>query len=111
MDARSALGLALAVVLSAPTGRAVAREDGSYSLGGPALAVGDPAPALAVQEFARGPAVRGFEGGTVYVVEFWKVGCPPCRAAIPHLHDLQKRYPAVVFLSVGVYTPTADNIA
>jgi thiol-disulfide isomerase/thioredoxin/Leucine-rich repeat (LRR) protein len=111
MDARSALGLALAVVLSAPSGRAVAQDDGSYSLGGPALAVGDPAPGLAVQEFVRGPAVMGFERGTVYVVEFWKVGCPPCRAAIPHLNDLQKKYPAVAFLSVGVYTSTADNIA
>jgi protein-L-isoaspartate(D-aspartate) O-methyltransferase len=111
MDARSALGLALAVVLSASSGRAAAQDDGNYTLGGPALAVGDPAPGLAVGQFVRGTAVTGFERGTVYVVEFWKVGCPPCRAAIPHLNDLQKKYPAVVFLSVGVFTPTADNIA
>ncbi|MCI0360141.1 MAG: redoxin family protein, partial [Planctomycetaceae bacterium] len=111
MDARSALGLTLAVVLSAPSGHALAQDDGNYSLGGPALAVGDPAPKLAVQEFVRGSAVTEFERGTVYVVEFWKIGCPPCRAAIPHLNELQKKYPAVVFISVGVISSTADNIA
>jgi thiol-disulfide isomerase/thioredoxin len=110
MVARSTPGLALAV-LFALLGPAAAQDDGRYSLGGPALAVGDSAPGLDVREFVRGQPVAGFERGTVYVVEFWEVGCPPCRAAIPHLNDLQKKYPAVVFISVGVYTPTTDNVA
>jgi len=88
-----------------------AQEDGHFVLGGPRLTIGDKAPPLRVQEFVRGQPVQPFKPGTTYVLEFWKVGCPPCRAAIPHLNELQKQYPAVVFISVGVYTSTADSIA
>jgi thiol-disulfide isomerase/thioredoxin len=111
MVARSAAGFALAVVLLVSPGLAAAQDDGSYALGGPVLAVGDPAPGLDVQEFVRGQPVAGFARGTVFVVEFWKVGCPPCRVAIPHLNDLQAKYPAVAVISVGVYTPAAENVA
>src|SRR5262249_40508412 len=88
MVARSAPGFVLAVVLAVSPGRPRAQEDRCSTLGGPALAVGAPAPRLDVREFVRGLPVAGFEQGTVYVLEFWKVGCPPCRAAIPHLNDL-----------------------
>jgi thiol-disulfide isomerase/thioredoxin len=104
-------GFTLAVILYVSFGAAKAQDGGIYSLNNDSLGIGNPAPKLMVQEFVRGEAVTEFERGKVYVVEFWKIGCPPCRAAIPHLNELQKKYPAVVFLSVGVYTPTRMNIA
>ena len=73
------------------------------------LSVGDPAPKLMVQEFVRGEPVAEFERGKVYVIEFWKCGCPPCRAAIPHLNELQKKYHTVTFIGVGVISPLAMN--
>ncbi len=100
--------VAISTVL-ANSGRA--QEDGHFVLGGPRLTIGDKAPPLRVQEFVHGQAVEQFKPGTTYVLEFWKIGCPPCRAAIPHLNELQRKYPAVFFISVGVYTSTADNIA
>ena len=35
------------------------------------LKVGDPAPALTVTEWIKGPQVPNFEAGNVYLVEFW----------------------------------------
>jgi thiol-disulfide isomerase/thioredoxin/uncharacterized protein YjbI with pentapeptide repeats len=109
MSPRSIAGFTLAVILHVSSGSAQTRDDGWYSLDGDFLGVGDPAPGLMVQEFVRGEAVAEFERGKVYVIEFWKCGCPPCRAAIPHLNELQKKYPAVIFIGVGVITSPTDN--
>jgi thiol-disulfide isomerase/thioredoxin len=117
MSPRSLAAITLAVILHVLFASAQASGDkgwyvlgeGWYVLGGDSLGIGDPAPKLTVQEFVRGEAVTEFERGKVYVIEFWKCGCPPCRAAIPHLNELQKKYPAVIFIGVGVITPTIDN--
>jgi thiol-disulfide isomerase/thioredoxin len=105
MTPRSIAGFTLAVILHVSFGSATAQDDARwYYLGDALLGIGDPAPKLAVQEFVRGEAVAEFKSGEVYVIEFWKCGCLPCWAAIPHLNELQKKYPAVIFISVGVWT-------
>jgi thiol-disulfide isomerase/thioredoxin len=53
---------------------------------------GDPAPPLKVSAWLQGEEVKGFEPGTVYVVEFWATWCGPCIAFMPHLAELQARY-------------------
>jgi thiol-disulfide isomerase/thioredoxin len=65
------------------------------------LYVGDAAPALSVDQWIQGPEVRELERGKTYVVEFWATWCPPCVASIPHLNELQKANPDVVFLGVA----------
>jgi thiol-disulfide isomerase/thioredoxin len=90
MVSRELIGLALLFGLAA--WNAPAKE----------LGIGDPAPKLAVKEFVKGPAVTTFERGRIYVLEFWATWCGPCRDAIPHLTELQKKYPAVVFIGVSV---------
>jgi thiol-disulfide isomerase/thioredoxin len=67
------------------------------------LSVGDPAPALSVGTWLKGKPVARFQKDTIYVVEFWASWCPPCRESIPHLTELQKKYPAVVFMGIDIW--------
>ncbi len=39
--------------------------------------------------------------GKVVFFEYWGVNCPPCRAAMPHLVDLQKKYGSKGFTVIG----------
>jgi thiol-disulfide isomerase/thioredoxin len=67
------------------------------------LGVGDKAPRLQVKEFVKGDAVKDFDKGKVYVVEFWATWCGPCRTSIPHLTELQKKHKDVTFIGVSAF--------
>lgn len=56
------------------------------------LKLGDAAPPLKVGKWVKGEPVTRFEPGKVYVLEFWATWCGPCKAAIPHVTELQKKY-------------------
>ena len=66
-----------------------------------ALEIGSKAPALSVEEWIKGDAVKGFEPGKVYVVEFWATWCGPCIQSIPHLTQMQKEHPEVTFMGIA----------
>jgi thiol-disulfide isomerase/thioredoxin len=66
------------------------------------LVIGDCAPDLQLMGFLRGDAFNAFAPGVVHVIEFWATWCGPCRRSIPHLSELQLRYPDVVVLGVAV---------
>ena len=72
------------------------------------LVAGSPAPALSVDAFVKGDAVKSFEAGKVYVVEFWATWCGPCIASIPHLTEMQKSNPGVTFISVAGFERGGD---
>jgi thiol-disulfide isomerase/thioredoxin len=74
------------------------------------LGIGDTAPKLTVKEFVKGEPVKTFEKGKIYVVEFWATWCGPCKAVIPHLTELQKKYKNVVFISVSVWERDPDKV-
>ncbi|MBI5832975.1 MAG: redoxin family protein [Armatimonadetes bacterium] len=67
--------------------------------------VGDPAPKLALGPFIKGQPVTAFEPGKVYVIEFWATWCGPCRASIPHLSELARKYKDVIVIGTNVWEP------
>lgn len=64
------------------------------------LLVGDPAPRIKLAEFPKGTPLPDLELGKVYVLEFWATWCGPCRANVPHLSELQDKYPQAIFIGV-----------
>lgn len=74
------------------------------------LKVGSKAPDLKVSSWVKGKEVKAFEVGKVYVVEFWATWCGPCRETIPHLTELAKKNPEIVFIGVDSFERPADNL-
>lgn len=85
----------LSTIAIALLSSAFARADGAP---GATLKVGDPAPALSMAKFIKGEPVTKFEEGKIYIVEFWATWCGPCKQSIPHLTELQAKYPDVIFI-------------
>src|SRR6476661_706165 len=66
------------------------------------LNLGDAAPPLVVSRWVKGEKFETFEPGKTYVVEFWATWCGPCRASIPHLTELARKYKDAGVRVVGV---------
>lgn len=47
--------------------------------------------------------------GKPMIVEFWATWCPPCRASIPHLNEVYKKYKEKGLVVVGI-TNENDNL-
>lgn len=72
--------------------------------------LGMPAAPLKISEWVKGKPVdlAAAKDKQVVVVEFWATWCPPCRASIPHLTELQKKFKDVAF--VGVTDEKSDVV-
>ncbi len=75
-----------------------------------AIELGDPAPPLKIAEWIKGGPVdlKAGQGKNIYVVEFWATWCLPCRASVPHLTELQKKYKDKGVVIVGVSVDQDD---
>ena len=68
----------------------------------PAQAGDAPAPAFSVRTLdGRTLKLSDYRGRPV-VVDFWATWCKPCRAAMPHLSDMQERYGERGLVVVGL---------
>ncbi len=76
----------------------------------PAAELGDAAKPLQISEWVKGKPVdlATAKGKQIVVVEFWATWCPPCRASIPHLTEMQKKFKDVAF--VGISDEDADTV-
>lgn len=75
------------------------------------LNIGDPAPPLEVSKFVKGKEIKELESDKTYVVEFWATWCGPCRASIPHISELAKKYEGKVdFIGVDVFESDIDEV-
>ncbi|HNR17643.1 MAG TPA: TlpA disulfide reductase family protein [Chitinophagaceae bacterium] len=76
--------------------------------------IGDPAPPLRVQHWIKGTPFNEFEKEKIYVVEFWATWCRPCKAGMPLLSALARKYrDNVIVLGIDIFetkTTTLDKI-
>jgi thiol-disulfide isomerase/thioredoxin len=84
----------------------------TLSLGDVTLKIGDPAPALRAGKWIKGEPVSHFDAGKVYVIECWATWCGPCRAAIPHVSQLQEKYKdSVIVIGQNMWEHDEDLVA
>jgi thiol-disulfide isomerase/thioredoxin len=65
------------------------------------LRIGDPAPGIKYSKWLKGEPLASFKRDHLYILEFWATWCGPCRAAMPHLTELQQQYKGKVTI-IGV---------
>lgn len=77
--------------------------------GAPKLTIGDPAPALAADQWLKGEPVDPAKAGSVVLIEFWATWCGPCVDSIPHLTRLQRDYGGQGLRVVGFTAEDPSN--
>ena len=83
---------------------------GLGAAGATASKIGDPAPALTIKEWTKGPPVDVQDGKNIYVLEFWQSLSKASVAAIPKLNELQKKFKEQGVVILGISDDPADKL-
>ena len=67
---------------------------------------GRDAPEMVVSQWMKNATSSA--DGKIVVLDFWATWCPPCRAAIPHMNEIQRGYPDDV-VCVGLTNETKSK--
>jgi thiol-disulfide isomerase/thioredoxin len=74
------------------------------------LKIGDKAPAVKYSKWIKGTPVKEYKDDQVYILEYWATWCGPCKAAMPHLSELSKKYVGkATFIGVNVWERTGTE--
>lgn len=76
-----------------------------------AATVGDPAPGISIERWIKGTPTQVTPGKNVYIVEFWATWCGPCKASIPHLTEVQRKYADKGLIVIGVSSEKPETVA
>lgn len=72
--------------------------------------IGDAAPAFSLKDAAGSTVNLADYQNKVVLLEFWATWCPPCKASVPELIEIQKRYEAKDFAVIGISVDHAQNL-
>jgi len=73
--------------------------------------IGDFAPAFSLKDIAGSTVTLSEYENKVVLLEFWATWCPPCKASVPELIELQKRYETKEFTVIGISIDHAQNLS
>jgi thiol-disulfide isomerase/thioredoxin len=68
--------------------------------------VGKELPALGVTFLGTPPELKG----KAAIVEFWATWCPPCRASIPHLNEINKKFKDKGLVVIGISDEPKETV-
>ncbi len=79
------------------------------------LTIGSKAPSIDIEHWVQTGGgkfapVKEFEKGKVYIIEFWATWCGPCRAAMPHISEIQDKYASRGVTVVSVSDEDLDTV-
>ncbi|MEZ6063039.1 MAG: redoxin domain-containing protein [Planctomycetaceae bacterium] len=92
VEATPAAGTRATATTATPASSSTTSDRSDANLPKPDLNPGDAAPQISISKWVQGKPVEKFEGGQIYVVEFWATWCGPCLQAMPHMSELQQHY-------------------
>jgi peroxiredoxin len=73
--------------------------------------IGSTAPDFMLKDVAGNNTALSFYKGKIVLLEFWATWCPPCKASIPDMVELQKKYQERGFTVLGVSIDTDSDAA
>jgi peroxiredoxin len=72
--------------------------------------IGETAPGFALKDMSGNTVTLSAYKDRVILLEFWATWCPPCKASIPELIELQKRYTKKGFTVIAVSMDTVQDV-